>query len=134
MLELGLPARLSDESLKTVDYWCQEFKENPCMMDALESDVNNALDVIRKAERGEKIKYATLRNGRQTTTMQEQMPKHYFVATKSPTPGQGGESIVLVIDREAEIGGCHFAGWGFDRSEQRDSHSMNKGAYRTCLE
>ena len=28
-------------------------KENPCMMDALESDVNNALDVIRKAERGE---------------------------------------------------------------------------------
>ncbi len=53
MLELGLPARLSDASLKTVDYWCREFKENPCMMDALESDVNNALDVIRKAERGE---------------------------------------------------------------------------------
>ena len=44
---------LSDASLKTVDYWCREFKENPCMMDALESDVNKALDVIRKAERGE---------------------------------------------------------------------------------
>ena len=29
MLELGLPARLSDASLKTVDYWCREFKENP---------------------------------------------------------------------------------------------------------
>lgn len=52
------------------------------MMDALESDVNNALDVIRKAERGEKIEYATLRNRRQTTTMQEQMPKHYFVANE----------------------------------------------------
>ena len=82
MLELGLPARLSDASLKTVDYWCREFKENPCIMDALESDVNNALDVIRKAERGEKIEYATLRNRRQTTTMQEQMPKHYFVANE----------------------------------------------------
>ena len=32
------------------------------MIDALESDVNNALEVIRKAERGEKIEYATLRN------------------------------------------------------------------------
>ena len=55
MLELGLPARLSDESLKTVDYWCREFKENPCIMDALESDVNNALEVIRKAERARKL-------------------------------------------------------------------------------
>lgn len=29
MLELGLPARLSAESLKTVEYWCRELKENP---------------------------------------------------------------------------------------------------------
>lgn len=98
MLELGLPARLSDASLKTVDYWCREFKENPCIMDALESDVNNALDVIRKAERGEKIEYATLRNRRQTTTMQEQMPKHYFVANEiRQHPDKAAKSIVLVI-------------------------------------
>lgn len=103
MLELGLPARLSDASLKTVDYWCREFKENPCMMDALESDVNNALDVIRKAERGEKIEYATLRNRRQTTTMQEQMHKHYFVANEiRQHPDKAAKSIVLVIDREAK--------------------------------
>ena len=109
MLELGLPARLSDASLKTVDYWCREFKENPCMMDALESDVNNALDVIRKAERGEKIEYATLRNRRQTTTMQEQMPKHYFVANEiRQHPDKAAKSIVLVIDREAKSGRCQF--------------------------
>lgn len=82
MLELGLPARLSEESLKTVEYWCRELKENPNLMDALESDVNNAIEVINKAERGEKIEYATMRNRRDTSTMQEQMPKHYFVSNE----------------------------------------------------
>ena len=76
MLELGLPARLSDESLSLVEYWDRELKENPNMIDALESDVNNALEVIRKAERGEKIEYATLRNRKQTSDMQDQLPKH----------------------------------------------------------
>ena len=37
MLEMGLPARLSDESLGLADYWCRELKENPNLMDALES-------------------------------------------------------------------------------------------------
>ena len=72
-----LPARLSEESLTPVEYWCRELKENPNLMDALESDVNNAIEVINKAERGEKIEYATMRNRRDTSTMQEQMPKHY---------------------------------------------------------
>lgn len=62
MLEMGLPARLSDENIKMVDYWNRELKENPNLIDAIESDVNNALEVIRKAERGEKIEYATFRN------------------------------------------------------------------------
>ena len=53
------------EEVKATTDLQREFKENPCMMDALESDVNNAIDVIRKAERGEKIAYATLRNRRQ---------------------------------------------------------------------
>ena len=99
MLELGLPARLSDASLKTVDYWCREFKENPCIMAALESDVNNALDVIRKAERGEKIEYATMRNRRQTSDMQEQLPKHFYVADEiRKHPNKEDKTIVSVID------------------------------------
>jgi len=99
MLELGLPARLSDENLKMVDYWCRELKENPNLMDALESDVNNALEVIRKAEKGEKIEYATLRNRRQTSEMKEQMPKHYFVANEiRQHPNREEKTIVVVID------------------------------------
>ena len=99
MLELGLPARLSDESLSLVEYWDRELKENPNMIDALESDVNNALEVIRKAERGEKIEYATLRNRKQTSDMQDQLPKHYFVADElRKRPDKDKKTIVLVID------------------------------------
>ena len=65
-----------------MEYWCRELKENPNLVAAIESDVNNAIEVINKAERGEKIEYATLRNRRDTSTMQEQMPKHYFVANE----------------------------------------------------
>ena len=103
MLELGLPARLSEESLKTVEYWNRELKENPCLIDALESDVNNALEVIRKAEQGEKIEYATLRNRQQTSDMREQLPRHYFVADEiCRHPNKEDKSIVLVIDRQAK--------------------------------
>ena len=99
MLELGLPARLSDESLRMVEYWERELKENPNLIDALESDVNNALEVIRKAERGEKIEYATLRNRKQTSDMREQLPKHYFVADEiRKHPDKDEKTIVLVID------------------------------------
>lgn len=98
MLELGLSARLSEESLKTVEYWQRELKENPNMIDALESDVNNALEVIRKAERGEKIEYATLRNRQQTSNMRKQLPKHYFVADEiRQHPNKDEKTIVLVI-------------------------------------
>ena len=69
------------------------------MIDALESDVNNALEVIRKAERGEKIEYATLRNRKQTSDMQDQLPKHYFVADElRKRPDKDKKTIVLVID------------------------------------
>lgn len=101
MLELGLPARLSDESVSLVDYWNRELKENPCLIDAIESDVNNALEVIRKAECGDKIEYATYRNHRQTEQMKEQLPKHFFVADEiRKHPNKENKTIVLVIDKE----------------------------------
>ena len=103
MLEMGLPARLSDESVKLVDYWNRELKENPWLIDAIESDVNNALEVIRKAERGEKIEYATYRNNRQTEQMRERMPKHFFVADEiKKHPDKENKTIVLVIDKQGK--------------------------------
>ena len=134
MLELGLPARLSDASLKTVDYWCREFKENPCMMDALESDVNNALEVIRKAERGEKVEYATLRNRRQTTTMQEQMPKHFFVADEiKKHPDKDNKTIVLVIDRQGKSADVILPA-GASLEVNNEIKGMNKQRIQSALQ
>lgn len=66
MMELGLPARLADDSLPLVEHWTRELEENPHYIEAIESDVNNA-SVIRRAEQGEKVEYATLRTQRQTS-------------------------------------------------------------------
>ena len=134
MLELGLPARLSDTSLETVEYWCRELKEYPCLMDALESDVNNALEVMGKAERGEKIEYATLRNRRDTSTMQEQMPKHYFVANEiRQHPSKEDKRIVLVIDREAKTADVILPA-GASTETDNEIPGMNKGRIERALQ
>jgi len=103
MLELGLPARLSEESLKTVEYWNRELQENPLMMAAIESDVNNALEVMRKAERGEKIEYATIRNRRQTSDMRAELPKHHAIADEiARHPDKDKKTIIVVRDKAAK--------------------------------
>lgn len=103
MLELGLPARLSEESLKTVEYWNRELQENPLMMAAIESDVNNALEVIRKAERGEKIEYANIRNRRQTSDMRAELPKHHAIADEiARHPDKDKKTIIVVRDKAAK--------------------------------
>ena len=101
MLELGLPARLTVDSMKMTDYWVRELKENPCLIDAIESDVNNALTVMRKAERGEKIEYATMRNQREVEAMKDQLPKHYRIADEiKQQPDKDAKTVVLVMDKE----------------------------------
>ena len=71
LADYGLPARISDENIGMVEYWNRELKENPCLIDAVESDVNNALDVIRKAEKGEKVEFANSRNRQETRDLQK---------------------------------------------------------------
>lgn len=74
MLELGLPARLSRDSLGMVDYWTRELKEDHCLIDAIESEVNGALKVLKKAEQGEKVEYASDQHQRETAQIQGQLP------------------------------------------------------------
>lgn len=134
MLEMGLPARLSDENIKMVDYWSRELKENPCLIDAIESDVNNALEVIRKAERGEKIEYATFRNHRQTERMQEQMPKHFFVADEiKKHPDKDNKTIVLVIDRQGKSADVILPA-GASLEVNNEIKGMNKQRIQSALQ
>lgn len=134
MLEMGLPARLSDENIEMVDYWSRELKENPCLIDAIESDVNNALKVIRKAERGEKIEYATYRNHRQTERMQEQMPKHFFVADEiKKHPDKDNKTIVLVIDRQGKSADVILPA-GASLEVNNEIKGMNKQRIQSALQ
>ncbi|MBS5206560.1 MAG: DUF1738 domain-containing protein [Bacteroides ovatus] len=134
MLEMGLPARLSDENIKMVDYWNRELKENPNLIDAIESDVNNALEVIRKAERGEKIEYATFRNHRQTERMQEQMPKHFFVADEiKKHPDKDNKTIVLVIDRQGKSADVILPA-GASLEVNNEIKGMNKQRIQSALQ
>lgn len=134
MLEMGLPARLSDENIKMVDYWNRELKENPNLIDAIESDVNNTLEVIRKAERGEKIEYATFRNHRQTERMQEQMPKHFFVADEiKKHPDKDNKTIVLVIDRQGKSADVILPA-GASLEVNNEIKGMNKQRIQSALQ
>ena len=51
--------------MRLIDFWQRELAENPCLIDAVESDVNTAIDTIRKAEKGEEVRYRTEENQEQ---------------------------------------------------------------------
>ena len=103
-------------------------------MDALESDVNNAIEVINKAERGEKIEYATMRNRRDTSTMQEQMPKHYFVSNEiRQHPDKETKKIVLVIDPQAKTADVILPA-GASTEVDNEIPGMNKGRIMRALQ
>lgn len=107
MMELGLPAKLSSENIPLIEYWNRELQENPCLIDALESDINNALDVICKAERGEKIEYATLRNNRQTEDLREKQKP------------QVDSREALILTDILRYGGLHIDNHNFDSHYDR---------------
>lgn len=55
MNELGLPARISPENQSLIEDWRKSLEERPWFINAIEADVNNAVNMIGKAERGVKI-------------------------------------------------------------------------------
>ena len=82
-----------------VDYWTRELKEDPCLIDAIESEVNGALKVMKKAELGEKVEYATDQHQRETAQIQGQLPNHYFVADEiKQHPNEEQRTVVIVRD------------------------------------
>ena len=95
MSEFGLPAKMSAENLPLVEYWTKELHENPILLEAIETDVNNAVEVMRKAERGEKIEYAALRDHKRTTELREK---------QKPQVDSRESAILLDIIRKGGMG------------------------------
>lgn len=134
MMELGLPARLSKDSLGMVDYWQRELKENPCLVDAVEADVNNALNVLHKAEQGEKIEYATMRNQRETAAMGEQLPKHYFIADAiKGYPNEENKTVVVVRDETNKTADVVLP-QGASLEVNNEIKGMNKQRFTSALQ
>jgi hypothetical protein len=134
LMEYGMQARLSDESMGMVDYWNRELKENPCLIDAVESDVNNALEIIRKAEKGEKIEYSSYRNQQETEEMKSQLPKHYFVADEIKVhPNADTKMVVLVRDKEAKNVDVVLPA-GASLEVNNEVPGMSKSRIKTALE
>ena len=99
MLEMGLPAKLSPESMKMVDYWQRELKENPTLIDVVEMDVNNALDMIHKAGRGDKVERSLAVTGQHSVGSQSTTLLHYYVADEIKNlPNKDSKEFVLVRD------------------------------------
>ncbi len=134
MLELGLPARLSKDSLGMVDYWTRELKEDPCLIDAIESEVNGALNVLKKAEQGEKVEYATEQNRRETAQMQEQTPKHFFVADEiRQHPDEERRTVVIVRDAAGKTADVVLP-QGASMEVNNEIKGMNKQRFTSALQ
>ena len=134
LMGYGMQARLSDESMGMVDYWNRELKENPCLIDAVESDVNNALEIIRKAEKGEKIEYSSYRNQQETEEMKSQLPKHYFIADEIKVhPNADTKMVVLVRDKEAKNVDVVLPA-GASLEVNNEVPGMSKSRMKTALE
>ena len=131
--ELGIAAKLSPESMKMTDYWSRELRENPCLVDIIEKDVNNAVDMLHKAERGEKIELSS-QSSNQIASIRNLLPKHFYVADEIKTlPNRDTREFVIVKDP-----GCKMADVvlpeGASLGADNDIPGMNKGRIEHALQ
>ena len=131
--ELGIAAKLSPESMKMTDYWSRELRENPCLVDIIEKNVNNAVDMLHKAERGEKIELNS-QSVNQIASIRNLLPKHFYVADEIKTlPNRDTKEFVIVKDP-----GCKMADVvlpeGASLGADSDVPGMNKGRIEHALQ
>lgn len=131
--ELGIAAKLSPESMKMTDYWSRELRENPCLVDIIEKDVNNAVDMLHKAERGEEIELNS-QSANQIASIRNLLPKHFYVADEIKTlPNRDTREFVIVKDP-----GCKMADVvlpeGASLGADSDVPGMNKGRIEHALQ
>lgn len=131
--ELGIAAKLSPESMRMTDYWSRELRENPCLVDIIEKDVNNAVDMLHKAERGEKIELNN-QSSNQIAAIRNLLPKHFYVADEIKTlPNRDTKEFVIVKDP-----GCKMADVvlpeGASLGADSDIPGMNKGRIEHALQ
>ena len=100
LLSMGIQAKLSPESMKMVDYWERELKENPCLIDSIETDVNQAVDMLERMEKGEKIEKKPSLIDQRIDALHESVNKHYYIADEIRNiPNRDTKEMVIVRDK-----------------------------------
>ncbi len=131
--ELGISPKLSPESLQMTDYWERELKENPCLIDILERDVNNAVDMVHVAERGEKVESGQQMFQKQMTAHKNILPKHFYVANELKTlPNKDTKEVVIVKDPASKMADVVLPA-GASLSVDNEIPGMNKGRIEHAL-
>ena len=132
--ELGISAKLSPESLKMTDYWSRELRENPCLVDIVERDVNNAVDMLHKAERGEKVELNSQAAQKQINAIRSILPKHFYVADEIKTlPNRDTKEFVIVKDPSSKMADVVLPE-GASLGADNDIPGMNKGRIEHALQ
>lgn len=133
LLDMGVPAKLSADNMKTIDYWQRELKENPCLIDSVEADVNNALNMIYKAERGERIELKTSVNDKRLAALHESVSAHYFIADEiKEIPNKDTKEMVIVRDRNNKTADVVLPA-GASIEVDNEVPGMNKGRIEKAL-
>ena len=132
--ELGISAKLSPESMKMTDYWTRELKENPCLIDIIERDVNNAIDMLHKAERGEKVELNQQVTKNQIAAIRNILPKHFYVADEIKSlPNKDTKEFVVIKDTDSKMADVVLPE-GASLGSDNDIPGMNKGRIEHALQ
>jgi antirestriction protein ArdC len=132
--ELGISAKLSPDSIKMTDYWLRELKEDPHLPDILERDVNNAIDMLHKAERGEKVELNNRVLQNQIADIKHILPKHYYVADEIKTlPNIDTKEFVVVKEPEQKMADVVLPA-GASLGIENEIQGMNKGRIEHALQ
>ena len=129
--ELGIPAKLSSSSMEMTDYWIREMKENPCLFDAVEREVNQALAMIKNAENGEKVELKSVQSGKEGSNI---LPKHYYVADEiKGLPNKDTKEFVVVRDPVSLMADVVLPA-GASHSVDNEIPGMNKNRIEHALQ
>ena len=96
--------------------------------------MNGALKVLKKAELGEKVEYATDQHQRETAQIQVQLPNHYFVADEiKQHPNEEQRTVVIVRDDASKTADVVLP-QGASLEVNNEIKGMNKQRFTNALQ
>lgn len=130
MAREGLPAKISKSNLANISYWERELKENPKFIVSLERDVNNAVQVLDKVQRGEQVDYSAIRGEKNMESMQ---PQFYTISRDLANfPNEDTKEAVIIRDPK-NLSAAVILPAGASLEAGNEIQGMNKARFVAAL-